>query len=297
MDRAATFEPEMTRHIRAPRERVFDAFTDQAALAVWHCPRGMGVVEARADARVGGQYRIVMGGRDGSKHIAAGEYQSLDRANFLAYTWWWEAGSMPPELKTLIEVTLTDKDGGTDLHMRHTGFPDTQTRDGHMGGWQSVFNRLNDYLDPEGTAGTVTVYGNPRSTYCRTVRMALAEKGVPYTLVTGLPQGNQHIENALATPLSVMVSETIERFDAVFTGAGDTLSATVAGLLAMGDDLEASVAEAFSYLDGALDAGFRPGMGHALADRLFWAQAPDDADDSDEHTSSEDFLPGHDTRH
>lgn len=182
MDRAATFELEMTRHIRAPRERVFDAFTDQAALAVWHCPRGMGVVEASADARVGGQYRIVMGGRDGGKHIAAGEYQSLDRANFLAYTWWWEAGSMSPELKTLIEVTLTDKDGGTDLHMRHTGFPDAQARDGHMGGWQSVFNRLNDYLDPEGTAGTVTVYGNPRSTYCRTVRMALAEKGVLYKL-------------------------------------------------------------------------------------------------------------------
>ncbi|CAJ0818443.1 SRPBCC domain-containing protein [Ralstonia flaminis] len=182
MDRAATFELEMTRHIRAPRERVFDAFTDQAALAVWHCPRGMGVVEARADARVGGQYRIVMGGRDGNRHIAAGEYQTLDRANFLAYTWWWEVGSMSPELKTLIEVTLTDKNGGTDLHMRHTGFPDAQTRDGHVVGWQSVFNRLNDYLDPEGTAGTVTVYGNPRSTYCRTVRMALAEKGVPYKL-------------------------------------------------------------------------------------------------------------------
>jgi hydroxymethylpyrimidine/phosphomethylpyrimidine kinase len=140
-------------------------------------------------------------------------------------------------------------------------------------------------------------WGSERTPTARDLAKAAAEKGVPYTLVTGLPQGNQHIENALATPLSVMVSETIERFDAVFTGAGDTLSATVAGLLAMGDDLEASVAEAFSYLDGALDAGFRPGMGHALADRLFWAQAPDDADDADERTSNEDFLPGHDTRH
>ena len=143
----------------------------------------------------------------------------------------------------------------------------------------------------------VPEWGSERTPTARDLAKAAAEKGVPYTLVTGLPQGNQHIENALATPLSVMVSETIERFDAVFTGAGDTLSATVAGLLAMGDDLEASVAEAFSYLDGALDAGFRPGMGHALADRLFWAQAPDDADEADEHTSSEDFLPGHDTRH
>ncbi len=37
MTEAATFHLEMTRQIRAPRERVFDAFTDQAALAVWHC--------------------------------------------------------------------------------------------------------------------------------------------------------------------------------------------------------------------------------------------------------------------
>jgi hydroxymethylpyrimidine/phosphomethylpyrimidine kinase len=140
-------------------------------------------------------------------------------------------------------------------------------------------------------------WGSERTPTARDLAKAAAEKGVPYTLVTGLPQGNQHIENALATPLSVMVSETTERFDAVFTGAGDTLSATVAGLLAMGDDLEASVAEAFSYLDGALDAGFRPGMGHALADRLFWAQAPDDGDEVDDPTSAEDFLPGHDTRH
>lgn len=109
MDRAATFELEMTRLIRAPRERVFDAFTDQAALATWHCPRGMSVLEASADPRVGGRYRVVMGGRDGSRHIAVGEYQKLDRADFLAYTWAWESGSMPPDLKTLIEVTLTSR--------------------------------------------------------------------------------------------------------------------------------------------------------------------------------------------
>jgi hydroxymethylpyrimidine/phosphomethylpyrimidine kinase len=50
-------------------------------------------------------------------------------------------------------------------------------------------------------------------------------------------------------------------------------------------------------LDGALDAGFRPGMGHAVTDRLFWAQAPDDGDEVDAPDSAEDFLPGHDTRH
>jgi len=182
MDRAATFELEMNRHIRAPRERVFDAFTDQTALAAWHCPRGMRVVEASADPRVGGRYRIIMGARDGAQHIVGGEYQHIDRANFLAYTWSWESNEMPAGTRTLIEVTLTDQDGGTNLHMRHSGFPDEATRDSHAQGWNSVFNRLSDFLDPEGSAGTLTVYGDPRSTYCRTVRMALEEKGLRYKL-------------------------------------------------------------------------------------------------------------------
>jgi glutathione S-transferase len=88
---------------------------------------------------------------------------------------------------TLIEVTLTARDGGTAMHMRHTGFPDAMMRDGHMSGWHSVFNHLVDYLDAEGSAATVTVIGDPRSTYCRTVRMALAEKGVAYTLQPAAP--------------------------------------------------------------------------------------------------------------
>jgi hydroxymethylpyrimidine/phosphomethylpyrimidine kinase len=143
-------------------------------------------------------------------------------------------------------------------------------------------------------------WGSERPPTARDIAKAAADKGVPYTLVTGLPQGHQHLENALATPLTVLVSETIERFDAVFTGAGDTLSAALAGLLAMGDDLEASVGEALGFLDGSLDAGFRPGMGHAVADRLFWAQSVDEAtdDESDVAATAEDFsLPGHQTRH
>lgn len=187
MTEAATFHLEMTRQIRAPRERVFDAFTDHTALAAWHCPRAMLVLEVCTDARVGGKYRIVMGARDGRRHAAFGEYQRVDRADFLAYTWQWEGGELPGGVRTLIEVTLTDQDGGTHLHMRHSGFPDAASRDDHCTGWQSVFNRLNDYLDPDGTAGTLTVFGDPRSNYVRTARMALEEKGLAYRLTTAGP--------------------------------------------------------------------------------------------------------------
>ncbi len=177
---AASFQLEMTRFIRAPREKVFDAFVQRDALAAWHCPRGMHVTDASSDARIGGRFRVAMTARDGSSFAAGGEYQVLDRADFLAYTWAWEQGPMAGRV-TLIEVTLEARDDGTALHMRHSGFPDAMVRDGHVAGWQSVFNHLVDYLDPEGTAASLTLIGDPRSTYCRTVRMALAEKGVAYT--------------------------------------------------------------------------------------------------------------------
>ena len=79
--------------------------------------------------------------------------------------------------------------------------------------------------------------------------------------------------------MDMRLSEKFERFEAVFSGAGDTLSAALTALLANGHDLQAATAEALTYLDQSLSAGFHPGMGHTVPDRMFWAQADDSADD------------------
>ena len=136
----------------------------------------------------------------------------------------------------------------------------------------------------------------------RDIARAAADKGTPYTLVTGIRTPDQFMDNVLATPNSVMLSERLERFDAVFSGAGDTLSAALAGLLAAGTDLQVATTEALTYLDHSLDSGFRPGMGHVIPDRLFWAPQDDnDVESSDEASppaTAEDFsLPRHETKH
>ena len=135
----------------------------------------------------------------------------------------------------------------------------------------------------------------------RDIARAAGEAGTPYTLVTGIMLPDQFIDNVLASPQSVLASEKYERLEAVFAGAGDTLSAALAALLASGTDLPAAASEALSYMDRCLDAGFRPGMGHVLPDRLFWAQPEDDEDDEDGPelpADPNDFaLPPHDTRH
>jgi hydroxymethylpyrimidine/phosphomethylpyrimidine kinase len=118
-----------------------------------------------------------------------------------------------------------------------------------------------------------------RNPTARDIAKAAADLGVPYTLVTGIPMPEQFIDNVLATPQAVLYSERFERFEAVFAGAGDTLSAALSALLANGHDLQAATAEALTFLDHSLDAGFHPGMGNIVPDRLFWAQADVDPED------------------
>lgn len=147
-------------------------------------------------------------------------------------------------------------------------------------------------------------WSSERSPNARDIAKAASEMGVPYTLVTGVPLPDQFVDNVLATPQAVLASEKFERFDAAFAGAGDTLAAALAALIAGGTDLAAAASEALSYLDRCLDAGFRPGMGNVVPDRLFWAQPEDDDDaprtEADDAAGAKQALfdlPAHDTKH
>lgn len=144
----------------------------------------------------------------------------------------------------------------------------------------------------------------------RDLAMAAQEKDVSFVLVTGIPLPGQFVDNVLSSPETVIGSSKYELFDGSFIGAGDTLSSALAALLATGNDLGAAAEEALEYLDRCLDHGFRPGMGHFLPDRMFWAQ-PDDDEESDADADAatpaaapptavplEGFvMPPHDTKH
>ena len=143
-------------------------------------------------------------------------------------------------------------------------------------------------------------WSSERSPTARDIAKAASEMGVPYTLVTGIPLPDQFLDNVLATPQAVLGSEKFERFEAIFSGAGDTLSAALAALVASGSDLAAAATEALGYLDRCLDGGFRPGMGNVIPDRLFWAQPEGEAQalTEEEAQALQVFdMPAHDTKH
>jgi hydroxymethylpyrimidine/phosphomethylpyrimidine kinase len=140
---------------------------------------------------------------------------------------------------------------------------------------------LTDFLLPEWDA--------ERSPSARELAVAAAEHGAGYVLVTGVQLPDQFIDNVLATPQGAMAGERFERFEASFVGAGDTLSAALAAILSSGTELDVAVSEALSFLDQALDSGFRPGMGGVIPDRFFWALPPGEQPEEGEEENATDL--------
>jgi hydroxymethylpyrimidine/phosphomethylpyrimidine kinase len=139
------------------------------------------------------------------------------------------------------------------------------------------YNTLNRWLLPDWSQAS------PPS--AQDIARAASELGASYTLVTGIPLPNQFIDNVLCNATAVLCKHQFERFEAVFSGAGDTLSAALAALIGSGSELIEAVEESLSYLDSSLGSGFRPGMGNVLPDRLFWAHP--ELDDETEESNFE----------
>ena len=205
----------------------------------------------------------------------ASDYADVPLIAYMPNLSWWEEGEIDSYLDAFRELML----------------PQTTVLVGnHSSLWR--------WLLPDWTGD--------KSPSARDIAKAASEFGVPYTLVTGVPLPDQFIDNVLATPQATLYSEKFERFEAVFAGAGDTLTAALTALLANGHNLQAATAEALTYLDHSLDAGFHPGMGNIVPDRLFWAQADDDTADADDEGGDPDDpllplppfdLPTHGTKH
>ncbi len=214
-----------------------------------------------------------VGGPENLSAIAelTADYPDLPVVSYMPNLSWWQDGLIDQYLDAFRELVL----------------PQTTVLVGNH-------STLRRWLLPD--------WSSDRSPSARDLAAAAAEMGAPYTLVTGIPLPEQFIENVLASPETVLCSGRFELFDATFTGAGDTLSAALASLLACGCDLAEACNEALGYLDHCLDAGFRPGMGHVVPDRMFWAEpeGTDDStpDDKDDQPSLEGFgFPSHDTKH
>ena len=137
MSGAATATVELSRHLPASPEQVYDAWLDPGHAGRWlfRTPDGI-LARSEIEARVGGRFRIdERRGGDVAEHH--GEYVELDRPRRIAFNFW---TSLSDE-RTRITVTLAPEGDGTLLTLTHEGVWDgweEKTRQG----WTVILDRL-----------------------------------------------------------------------------------------------------------------------------------------------------------
>lgn len=141
---------EITRIFDAPRELVYQAFTDSDQLAQWFGPVGCSVLRdsIEIDARVGGHLRFVMTGPDVRSPVDM-RFAEVVQNELLAGQM--EAAGVPGVAGPLrVHLRLEFHDEGnakTRLELRQSPFADGQLGAGSRNGWESSFAKLRSLLE------------------------------------------------------------------------------------------------------------------------------------------------------
>lgn len=126
----------------APRERVYQAWTDPKTAARFLGPGKVKATEIEMDVRPGGSYRIVMLLEDGSTMPVRGIYREVQPPQRLAMTWRWEEDNPQDEYDTLLTLEFNDLNGKTELVLTHDKFAKAESRENHAEGWNEILDAL-----------------------------------------------------------------------------------------------------------------------------------------------------------
>lgn len=99
--------------------------------------------------------------------------------------------------------------------------------------------------------------------------------GCEFVFVTGTPGEAGKVSNTLFGSEGMIRVDSWARLPGSYIGAGTTLSATIAAMLANGLEAPEAVFEAQEFTAAALTQAQRLGMGKLVPDRFFWAREPE----------------------
>jgi hydroxymethylpyrimidine/phosphomethylpyrimidine kinase len=110
----------------------------------------------------------------------------------------------------------------------------------------------------------------------------LIASGCEFVLITGTHENTAQVVNTLYGQNGVVRADKWQRLPGSYHGSGCTLASAIAATIANGLEISDAVKDAQEYTWQTLKAGFRPGMGQHIPDRLFWAREGETVDGGDE---------------
>ena len=140
-------ELEVRRTFAAPRERVFQAWTQAEALTAWFCHAQLELVHSsrKRRPRVGGRLEFQIYDREKElSYQFRGKYVEIKPPERLAFTWSWDGH--PEWGETVVSLEFREVGGATEMILQHGTFPTMDARDAHNHGWKACMESLEDYL-------------------------------------------------------------------------------------------------------------------------------------------------------
>ena len=137
---------EITRFINASPDRVYAAWTDPAQLKEWFGPENVRTRNITANVCVGGKYRWDLITQDDEDWAAFGEYRELIPEKKIVFTWQWDDDEAWKNRISLVTIELFERRGGTELRLTHEQLPSEESRDRHNEGWNSLLDRLEQFI-------------------------------------------------------------------------------------------------------------------------------------------------------
>ena len=133
---------EMNRVFNAPRQRIFDAWSNFEAMSHWFGPKGCTVAEGNVDFQVSGAYRLAVDTPEDGQFIVGGNYTEIVPPEVIAFTWKWEH-SDPEQESMHVKIELVELgENRTELRLTQTNFPDRDTAEHHTQGWGGSFDKM-----------------------------------------------------------------------------------------------------------------------------------------------------------
>jgi uncharacterized protein YndB with AHSA1/START domain len=137
------------REFDAPRELVWQAWTDPKHIVHWWGPNGFTNTIHSMDVRPGGVWRFIMHGPDGTDYPNKIVYREVVKPERLVYDHTGDDNPDDPH-SFQVRVTFTEDAGRTKVHMRMT-FPSIDARNkviefGAVEGGAQTLDKLGEYI-------------------------------------------------------------------------------------------------------------------------------------------------------
>ena len=129
----------------APREKVFQAWTEPEALKKWWGPVGGSTPVVEVDLRVGGRYRFGMQFPDEEIFYVNGIYLEVQPPEKLVFTWRWEKPDMDFG-DSQVTIEFHQQDNATQVTLRHEGFPTPEICQKHRQGWSDFLEKAAKFM-------------------------------------------------------------------------------------------------------------------------------------------------------